>query len=122
MPWRHRVTMAGRLDLMDEIEKRILTLETSMATTKEKVDEHHGSLYGNGKEGLVTAVVKLRQVMKAAVWIGGVICVLMVTDFFSRFSGTQPKDVKARVEHVHEDVDRIEKKLDSVMKAVKESE
>lgn len=72
------------------MEAKIDGLVIDMAVVKamrERVDEHHEKLYGNGQPGLLKDVDRLKQWKKSLYWIVGVLGSATAGDLFSSFMG-----------------------------------
>ena len=63
---------------------------------EDRVERLENEIYGNGRAGLKEEVAKLRQALKLATWVAGVIGALMLADFSTRFFGisSYQEDVK----------------------------
>lgn len=68
--------MTERLEVwMERMERKVDGLRADMETVKvmkDRVEEHHESLYGNGKPGLVLDVDRIKQWRKSIFWWVGV--------------------------------------------------
>ena len=54
---------------------------------EDRVERLENEIYGNGRAGLKEEVTKLRQALRIATWVAGVIGALMLADFSTRFFG-----------------------------------
>jgi len=77
---------------MERLEGKVDRLGAEMAqlsAVKDRVDEHHERIYGNGQPGLVKDVDRLKQWRKSLYWMVGVLGSATVGDFLSRIWGTK---------------------------------
>ena len=63
----------------DERDKMIIETHSAVTSIKEKVEDHHADLYGNGKPGLKMDVDRLKTFKKVSCWFFGVMIVASVS-------------------------------------------
>ena len=80
-------------------EEKLMALEKS-------ADRLTREIFGNGSAGLKDEVRSLRQAVKVATWVAGLIGALMVTDVARRVISVGPDDVYAEVNKQSERLSR----------------
>ncbi len=53
----------------DERDDKINDIHTAVMVMADKVNSHDNTLYGNGRDGVVTRVIKLEGVAKVLIWL-----------------------------------------------------
>ena len=75
MPREREAAMPGRLDdWMARVEGKLDRLGADMAALnamRERVDEHHERLYGNGQPGILKDVDRVKQMVRQLGWLAG---------------------------------------------------
>ncbi len=67
------------LEKISEVRETVVRIDERQTANAEQVDEHHRSLYGNGKPGLVSQVQTLEDSRKLLCWALGVACTAVGT-------------------------------------------
>lgn len=96
-----------------EFKAQILNLEKDMSIMRKEI-------FGNGEGGMKEQLIKLTQVLKIATFIGSAIGLLMIGDFFTRVTGTQPSEVKETVEQFEMSQEELNTKILTALEKIHE--
>jgi ribosome modulation factor len=73
---------------MQRMDSKVDGLRSDVAAlmaVRDRVEEHHARIYGNGQPGILKDVDRLKQWKKALYWIAGLMGTATAADLFSYF-------------------------------------